>query len=73
MKILNLKEGEFQALYVRANHIDKVILGVSKKTWANWRYNKIGPKYYKVKGSVYYKISDLVEYFEQQPILTWNN
>ena len=63
---------DFKPLFVAASNIEKVIIGKSKQTWANWRSQKIGPKYYKINGSVYYKISDLEEYFSQYPIQTFN-
>jgi len=68
--VIEMPDGEFQPLYVAARAIDKVIIGISPKTWANWRSQKSGPRYYKVNGAVYYKISDLEEYFGRQPILT---
>lgn len=68
--VIEIPEGEFQPLFVAAHKIDKVIIGIAKQTWANWRYLKIGPRYYKVKGTVYYKISELEEYFGRSPIQT---
>lgn len=63
---------DFKPIFVQASKIEKVIIGISPKTMANWRYQKIGPKYYKVNGSVYYKISDLEDYFSKYIILTFN-
>jgi len=68
--IIEIPKGEFHPLYVAAPSIDKVIIGISQQTWANWRYLKKGPRYYKVNNSVYYKISELEEYFGQNPIQT---
>ena len=37
-------------------------LGVSKKTLANWRYRRIGPRYRKVGSMVFYDLPDLQEF-----------
>ncbi len=68
--VIEMPDGEFQPLYVAARHIEKVIIGIAGQTWANWRCLKIGPRYYKVNGAVYYKISELEEYFGRNPIQT---
>lgn len=68
--VVEMPDGEFKPLYVAAPKIDKVIMGISLSTWANWRYMKIGPRYHKINNRVYYKISDLEEYFGRNPILT---
>ena len=72
MHIIEVPVGEFQPLYVAARYIDKVIIGIARQTWANWRYLKIGPRYYKVNGAVYYKISELEEYFGRHPVQTFD-
>ncbi len=68
--VIEMPDGEFHPLYVRAPANEKIIIGVSKQTMANWRSLKIGPRYFKVNNSVYYKISDLEEYFGRHPIKT---
>lgn len=68
--VIEMPNGEFQPLYVAAHQIDKVIIGISKSTWANWRCLKIGPRFYRVRNRIYYKISELEEYFERNPIRT---
>ena len=68
--VIEIPMGQFQPLYVAARAIENVIIGISQKTWANWRYLKIGPRYYKANKRIYYKISDLEEYFGKNPILT---
>ena len=68
--VIEISMGDFQPLFVAARAIEKVIIGISQKTWANWRYLKIGPRYYKANKRVYYKISDLEEYFSRNPIET---
>jgi len=68
--VIEFPKGEFQPLFVAARAIDKVIIGISRQTWANWRYLKIGPRYYKTNNIVYYKISELEEYFGRHPVQT---
>lgn len=68
--VIEMPMGEFHPLYVSARAIEKVIIGISQKTWANWRYLKIGPRYYMANKRIYYKISDLEEYFSRNPIET---
>lgn len=68
--VIQFPEGEFKPLYVAAHKIDKIIIGVSQSTWANWRSLKIGPRYYRVRNRIYYKISELEEFFEKNPIQT---
>lgn len=63
---------EFKPLFVAAKDFAKVIIGPSAQTLANWRSLKIGPEYYKINGSVYYKISDLEEFFGKNKIQTSN-
>lgn len=70
--VLEFPKGEFQPLYVAARSIEKVIIGISCQTRANWRSLKIGPRYYKVNGSVYYKISELDEYYGKHPVQVHN-
>lgn len=60
------KEG-IKPIFVSANHVNMVILGPKMSTWAYWRTTNMGPKYYKVHGSIYYKIAELEAYFSQNP------
>jgi hypothetical protein len=57
-------------LAVSADKIDRVIVGASPKTFANWRSRKIGPVFHMVGGKPYYKISDLESYFFKNPVKT---
>jgi len=68
--INNFPLGECNPLFVAADKVHRVIIGPSKKTWANWRTEKKGPRYFLVGGKPYYKISDLEEYFSQCPVQT---
>ena len=70
INIVQFPDGDFRPLFVAADKVDKVIIGPSKKTWANWRSEKKGPKYYMIGKKPYYRISDLEEHFSQNPVQT---
>jgi hypothetical protein len=56
---------------VRASKVGKIVLGWNPKTAANWRSQKIGPRYYQDdSGSVFYKVEELLEFFTRHPIQT---
>jgi len=59
-----------QALFVRGSDIDKVVIGLSPKTAANWRAAKIGPEFFMIGGKPYYEIKTLLEFFTQNPVKT---
>ena len=42
----------------------KLIPGLKPKLLAEWRYKKIGPRYYKVGRIILYPFDDLEEWFE---------
>jgi|ETNmetMinimDraft_12_1059888.scaffolds.fasta_scaffold72412_2 hypothetical protein len=60
-------------LFVAAKDVERIIIGFNKKTAANWRSMKKGPRYHMVSGTPYYKVSDLVDYFGKNPVETFNN
>jgi hypothetical protein len=63
-----------KSIFVRSSKIDQVIIGLSPKTAANWRSQKIGPVYYvSDTGGIFYCIDDLKEYFSRNPIQTSGN
>lgn len=57
---------------VKASDIDKVIVGLSPKTAANWRSQGIGPGYVVQNGQVYYPYEPLKDYFCNGTIKTQN-
>jgi len=59
-------------LFVAAKDVERIIIGFNKKTAANWRSMKKGPRYYMDNGTPYYKVSDLVDYFGRNPVITHN-
>lgn len=72
-RLIQLEQGEVRPLFVKATDIDRVVVGLSPKTLANWRSQGIGPKYHIVNGSVYHAFSDLEAYFGQNLVETFNN
>ena len=72
-RIVEPEPGEFLPPIVASKHFSKIVSGVSPKTTANWRSEKRGPKFYMIGGSPYYKTSDLIEFFTQNPVETFNN
>lgn len=71
-KIIQLGPEEIKPLFVKATDIDRVIMGLSPKTLANWRSQGIGPKYFLVNGSVYYAFREIETYFGKNPVRTIN-
>ena len=70
--LIKFEPGEIKPLFVKATDIDRVIMGLSPKTLANWRSQGIGPKYFLVNGSVYYAFSEIETYFGKNPVRTIN-
>ena len=69
IQVIEPSEG-FGPLFISAAHVNRVVIGVSKKTWANWRSAKIGPRFYMVGAKPYYRLADLIDYFEANPVET---
>lgn len=67
-----LKAVEPKPLFIRASDISRLVVGLSPSTAANWRSEGKGPDYYKVGGSVYYKVDDLEKFFGAKKILSHN-
>ncbi|GAA1468854.1 helix-turn-helix transcriptional regulator [Microbacterium thalassium] len=49
---------------LRPEDVTELIPGLSVKLLSQWRYEKKGPRYYKVGRIVLYPIDDLEEWFE---------
>ena len=71
-KIIQLGPEEIKPLFVKATDIDRIIVGLSPKTLANWRSQGVGPKYFLVNGSVYYAFREIETYFGKNPVRTIN-
>jgi hypothetical protein len=71
-RLIKFEPGEIKPLFVKATDIDRVIMGLSPKTLANWRSQGIGPKYFLVNGSVYYAFREIETYFGKNPVRTIN-
>ena len=58
-------------MLVRASQVGKIILGWNPKTAANWRCQKVGPRYYQDDlGSIYYKVDEIIEFFTRHQVQT---
>jgi hypothetical protein len=72
-QIIQFGPEEIKPLFVKATDIDRIIVGLSPKTLANWRSQGVGPKYFLANGSVYYSFSELTNYFTKNPVETLND
>ena len=63
IQIIHFPPGEIEPLFIAARDVPKVIIGVSSKTLANWRSQKVGPPFHLVQGSVYYSWAVLKDFF----------
>ncbi len=70
VRVIDYAPGEFKPLFVSSKDVEKVVIGWSKKTAANLRSQKKGPRYYLVGGTPYYRIEDLDEYFSRYLVKT---
>ena len=61
---------KLQPLFVKATDIDRIVVGLSPKTLANWRSQGVGPKYFLVNGSVYYAFTELEKFFGSNSVET---
>jgi hypothetical protein len=69
-RVLQFVPGEIRPLFVKSADIGKIVVGLDAKTMANWRYEKRGPRYFMDRGTPYYRVSDLEEYFSRCPVQT---
>ena len=72
-KIIQFGPEEVKPLFVKATDIDRIIVGLSPKTLANWRSQGVGPNYFLANGSVYYAFAELENYFTKIPVETFND
>ena len=70
--VVEFQPGEFRPLFVAAKDVGKVVIGWSRKSAANARSLKIGPRFYTVRGMPFYRISDLEDHFGKNPVETFN-
>ncbi len=63
IQIIQFPPGEIEPLFIAARDVPKVIIGLSPKTLANWRSQKVGPPFHLVQGSVYYSWPVLKDFF----------
>ena len=72
IKVIQFPPGEIEPLFVAARDVPKLIIGLSGKTLANWRSQKIGPPYYMVNGTPYHNWQELKEFFSTGRVETFN-
>ena len=72
IKVIEFPPGEIEPLFVRASDIGKVIVGLSAKTLANWRCQKVYLPFHMVNGSPYYEWQELKAFFSQGRVETTN-
>jgi hypothetical protein len=72
VKLIQFDPDKPKPLFVKATDIDRIIVGLSPKTMANWRSQGIGPRYHLVGGSVYYLLNELESFFGQNKVETRN-
>ena len=72
-QIIQFGPEEIKQMFVKATDIDRIVVGLSPKTLANWRSQGVGPKYFLSNGSVYYSFSELINYFTKNPVETLND
>ena len=72
IRLIGFPEGEFRPLFVSSKDVEKVVIGWNKKSAANARSLKKGPRFYVVHGMPFYRISDLEDHFGKNPVETFN-
>jgi hypothetical protein len=65
---MNTQQAETQ--YLSVNQVKSEFPFINPGTLANLRCRKEGPRYFKVGKKVLYRRSDLLAWFEAEPILT---
>ena len=69
-QIIQFGPEELKPMFVKATDIDRIVVGLSPKTLANWRSQGVGPKYFLVNGSVYYAFTELEKFFGSNSVET---
>jgi hypothetical protein len=70
VKMIRFAPEDLRPLFVAGKDVEKVVVGWSRKTAANWRSLKKGPRFHIVDGMPFYKFSDLEDYFGANPVET---
>ena len=65
IRVVEFPPDKLEPLFVAGRHVPQIILGLSAKTLANWRCQKIGPAYHIVMGVPYYEWHVLKTFFSQ--------
>jgi len=70
VRVIQFPEGQPEPLFIAARDVPKVIIGLSAKTLANWRCQKINLPFHMVNGSPYYEWQELKAFFSQGRVET---
>lgn len=63
VQVVQFPPGETEPLFVRGSDIGKVVVGLTPKTMANWRSQKVGPPFSMINGNAYYSWQELKKFF----------
>jgi len=68
--VIGFPEGQQQPLFVAGKDTERVVIGWTPSTAANWRALGIGPEYHSIGGRVYYEYQVLKEFFSRNKVVT---
>lgn len=73
IQVIEIQEGESHPMFIKASHVERVIIGGgSPGHLANMRSKGAGPKYFLVGGAVYYTPETLEAYYGANLVETTN-
>ena len=70
--LIELPDGEMEPLVIAARAAPRMAIGVSGKTFANWRSQKKGPPFVMIDGVPYYPWEKFKDHFSQGLVKTFN-
>lgn len=72
IKIIHIPDGEVEPLCIAGRAAPRMVIGVSAKTFANWRSQKKGPPFFVIDGLPYYPWKKFKEHFSAGRVETFN-
>jgi len=72
IRVIKFPPDEVEPVCIAARAASRMVVGVSAKTFANWRSQKIGPPYVVIDGSVYYPWQEFKAHFSRGAVQTFN-
>lgn len=70
--VVHFAPGEIEPICIAARAAPRMAVGVSAKTFANWRSQKKGPPFMVIDGLPYYPWKEFKEYFSTGRVETFN-